>query len=167
VKIIFIRHAAAIDRGAGITDDRRYLTPKGRAFFRDTAQTIIKKGTEPELILTSPLLRAIQTADILAESLVYNGPLVAADELEPGFDLHRLRKVIDQYQQVSELIIVGHEPDLSSIVVELLGLRDGFSFKKGSAIRLNIDPANLRGSAAFKWLAAGKKLVTSQDEALK
>jgi len=166
VKIIFIRHAAAIDRSDGIVDARRYLTPKGRVFFRETARTIIKKGAEPDLILTSPLLRAVQTADILAESLVYSGPLAAVDELEPGFDLHRLQKVLDQYRQLGELIIVGHEPDLSSIVVELLGLRDGFNFKKGSAVRLNIEPTDLRGSAVFKWLACGKKLITSREEAL-
>jgi len=165
VKIIFVRHAAAIDRGAGITDDRRYLTPKGRDFFRETARTIIKKGVEPELILTSPLLRAVQTADILAESLVYSGPLAAVDELEPGFDLYRLKKLLDLYQPVSELILVGHEPDLSSIVAAMLGLANGFNFKKGSAVRLNVEPTDLRDSAVFKWLAVGRKLITSREEA--
>ena len=167
MKIIFVRHAAAIDRDADIADDRRYLTPKGRVFFRETARTMIKKGVEPDLILTSPLLRAVQTADILAESLAYNGPLAAVDELEPGFDLSRLKKVLGDYQQSSELVIVGHEPDLSSIVCDLLGLPDGFNFKKGSAIRLNVEPADLRGGAVFKWLAVGRELITSMKEALR
>jgi phosphohistidine phosphatase len=167
MKIIFVRHAAAIDRGPGIAEERRYLTPKGRIFFRETAQTLIKKGLKPELILTSPLLRAVQTADILVESLGYCGPLVAVDDLEPGFDLDRLKKLLDQYQQVRELVIVGHEPDLSSTVSALLGLRDGFNFKKGCAVRLNIDPTDLQNGAVFKWLASGRKLITSREEALK
>ena len=166
MKIIFVRHAAAIDRNAGIADDRRYLTPKGRTFFRETALTMLKKGVDPDLILTSPLLRAVQTADILAESLAYNGPLAAIDELEPGFDLSGLEKIISDCRQVSELVIVGHEPDLGNIVGDLLGHRDGFGLKKGCAIRLNIEPADLREGAVFKWLAAGRKLITTREEAL-
>lgn len=165
MKIIFIRHAAAIDRCADITEERRYLTPKGRDFFRETARTMLKKGIEPDLIITSPLLRAVQTADILAEGLTYRGPLAAVDELEPGFDLHRLQQLLSRFQPVSELVLVGHEPDLSCIISALLGLTNGFSFKKGSALRLSIDPAELKGNAAFKWLAAGRKLITSQEEA--
>ena len=167
MKIIFVRHAAAIDREADIVDDKRYLTPKGRIFFRETARTIIKRQVKPDLILTSPLLRAVQTADILAESLAYNGPLAAADELAPGFDLSGLKKILGEYPQVTELVIVGHEPDLSGIVCDLLALADGFTFKKGSAIRLTVDPADLRGGAVFKWLAVGKELIPSMKEALR
>lgn len=165
MKIILIRHAAAIDRGIGTSEANRYLTPKGRESFRETARTVIRKGVKPDLILTSPLLRAVQTADILAESLAYSGPLAAVDELEPGFDLPRLQQLLDQYPQVGELVIVGHEPDLSSIVADLLGLKDGFNFKKGAALRLNVEPTDLRGSALFKWLALGKKLIASREEA--
>ncbi len=165
MKIYFVRHAAAIERGGGVTEEGRYLTPEGRVFFRKTARTMLKRGVEPDLILTSPLLRAVQTADILAETLAYIGPLAAVAELEPGFNLPRLERLLDQYQHVSELVLVGHEPDLSSVVSSLLALPDGFDFKKGSAVRLNIDPADLRGSASFKWLAAGRKAVMSREEA--
>ena len=165
MKIIFIRHAAAIDRSDTIDEEKRYLTPKGRISFRETALTMVKKGVEPELIITSPLLRAIQTADILAESLKYKGSLEALDELEPGFDIDQLRKLLHRYQHISELVIVGHEPDLSSVITSLLGLDKGFAFKKGSAVRLTIDPTDLQSGAVFKWLALGRKLTTSQEEA--
>jgi len=164
VRIIFIRHAAAIDRSDTIVEEKRYLTPKGRISFRETARTMVKKGIEPELIITSPLLRAVQTADILAESLVYKGSLEALDELEPGFDIDQLRKLLHRYRHISELVIVGHEPDLGSVVTSLLGLDKVFAFKKGSAVRLTIDPTDLRRGAVFKWLALGKKLISSQEE---
>ena len=164
MKIIFIRHAEAIDRCDAIVEEKRYLTPKGRISFRETARTMIKKGVEPELIISSPLLRAIQTADILAESLTYKGPLEALDELEPGFDIDQLRKLLHRYQHINELVIVGHEPDLGSIITSLLGLDKGFAFKKGGAVRLTIDPADLQRGAVFKWLALGNKLITSQDD---
>ena len=166
MKVILVRHAAAIERGGDVPDERRYLTPEGRASFRRTARTMAKRGVAPDLILTSPLLRSVQTADILAETLAYSGPLEAVEELAPGFDLHRLERVLGRYPQVGELVLVGHEPDLSDLIADLLGLPNDFKFKKGSAVRLNVDPANLRGAAAFKWLAVGGKLLKSREEAL-
>src|SRR6266480_2531501 len=109
MKLIIVRHAAAIERTADVPEEQRYLTPEGRAFFRKTARTMLKRGVEPSLILTSPLVRAVQTADILAEALSYIGSVVVTDELSPGFDPEALRRLLKTYQQVDELVIVGHE----------------------------------------------------------
>jgi len=167
VQLILVRHAAAIDRDAGVPDERRYLTPAGRGYFRKTARTMRDQGVAPDLILTSPLLRAIQTADILAERLKYAGELVARDELAPGFDLPGLERLLARSGNAGEVCLVGHEPDLSQLVVTLLGLPHGFRFRKGSALSLAADPGRLRGAAAFKWLVPGKELITSRDQALK
>ena len=96
---------------------------------------MLKKGVEPSLILTSPLVRAVQTADILAEALSYIGPVVVTDELSPGFDPTALRRVLDTFPQVDELVIVGHEPDLSGVVSSLISLEGGFDFKRGRPSR--------------------------------
>ena len=165
MKLVIVRHAAAVERDGGIPEEWRYLTPEGREFFRRTARTLMKEGVKPDLILTSPLLRAVQTADILAEALAYGGPLLARGELRPGFDLAALQQLLAEFQAHKELVLVGHEPDLSSLVAALLALPDGFAFKKGAAIRLKLDPADPQGSAAFQWLAAGKKVVTTAKEA--
>lgn len=164
MKLVIVRHAAAIERTSEIPEQQRYLTPKGRAFMRNTARTMIKKGFEPGVILTSPLVRAVQTAEILAEALTYIVAVVVTDKLSAGFDAGALRRLLEKFQQTDELAIVGHEPDLSSVVSSLLLLKEGFSFKKGSAIKLAVS-ANLATPATFKWLIAGKKLITSQDEA--
>jgi phosphohistidine phosphatase len=164
MKLFIIRHAAAIERSQEMADERRYLTPEGRMYSRKTARTMRENGAEPDVILTSPLIRSVQTADIVAETLSFIGPVIVRDELSPGFDLVALRKLLAGYQSAKELLIVGHEPDLSSVVSSLLSLRSGFDFKKGAAVRLKIDPT-FATPAAFKWMAAGKKLITSQDEA--
>ena len=164
MKIIIVRHAAAVERTSDTPDEGRYLTSEGRAFIRTTGRTMLKKGVEPCLILTSPLVRSVQTADILAEALSYIGPVIATDELSPGFDETALRTLLEKYQQVDELVLVGHEPDLSGVVASLLPLQGGFDFKKGSAIKLKVD-AKSGKPAAFKWLASGKKLKKSQEEA--
>lgn len=165
MKLIIIRHAAAIERSFEIPDQQRYLTPKGRAFMRNTARTMIKKGFEPGIILTSPLVRAVQTAEIMAEALTYVVPVIVTDELSTGFDAGALRRLLKEFQQTDELAIVGHEPDLSAVVSTLLFLKEGFSFKKGTAIKLTV-MTNLATPATFKWLVAGKKLITSQNEAI-
>lgn len=165
MKLVIVRHATAVERDGEIPEEWRYLTPEGRAFFRKTARTLAKEGVKPDLILTSPLLRAVQTADILGEALPYDGSLLARGELRPGFDLAALQRLLAEFQGHKELVLVGHEPDLSSLVAALLALPGGFAFKKGAAIKLKLDPANPQGTAAFKWLAAGEKVVTAQDKA--
>jgi phosphohistidine phosphatase len=165
MKLVFVRHAAAVDRTAEISEESRYLTPEGRVFFRKTARTMLKNGVEPALILTSPLLRAVQTADILAESLSYCGPLVVRSDLKPGFGMQELARLLDEYHSAEELVLVGHEPDLSTLIAFLLQLPGLFGLKKGAAVKLKIDPADLPLSTEFKWLALGKKLISCREEA--
>ena len=165
MKLIIVRHAVAIERTAGIPDELRYLTSEGRAFSRKTARTMLKNGVEPSLILSSPLVRAVQTADILAEALSYIGPVVVTNELSPGFDQAALLRILDTYGQVDELMLVGHEPDLSRLVSALLFLNERFTFKKGTAVKLKSDHC-FKQPASFKWLVVGKKLTTSCEEAL-
>jgi len=166
MKLILVRHAAAIESSSEISDADRYLTPEGRVFFRKTSRTLLKNGVEPAAILTSPLIRAVQTADILAESLSFCGPLIIRNELRPGFGMKKLERLLGEYQSVDELVLIGHEPDLSEVISSLINLAGSFNFKKGAAVKLKINPADLSTPAPFKWLALGKKLITAQDEAL-
>jgi phosphohistidine phosphatase len=163
MELCLVRHAAAIDRTVDIPEEMRYLVPEGRALFRKTARTMLKRGLEPNLILSSPLVRAVQTAEILAESLEYNGPLVVTNELSPGLDLAGLERILQYYKPVGELVLVGHEPDLGNIAAALMGLQEGFDFKKGAAVMMKINPDKLQAKAGFKWQAVGKKLKTSYE----
>ena len=165
MKLILVRHAAAVESAAGMADEQRYLTPEGRVFFRKTARTMLGKEIYPDLIITSPLIRAVQTADILAETLAFDGPLLVRDELRPGFAMPALQRLLNELRTVNELALVGHEPDLSGIVTALFSLPFRCSFKKGTAVKLKIDPAELPASTTFKWLAAGGKLIASREEA--
>ncbi|HEX2769018.1 MAG TPA: histidine phosphatase [Geobacteraceae bacterium] len=160
MKLILIRHAAAI-----ICDKNRYLTTEGREFFRKTAHTMLKNGTDPSLILTSSFLRAVQTADILAESLSYVGPLMVMNELNAGFDMPALRKILHDFQPLQELVVVGQEPEMSSLTAALLSLPGVFDFKRGAAVNMKINPFDLQEPVVFKWMAVGKKLIKSRKEA--
>ncbi len=165
MKLIIVRHAEAVERTPEISEEWRYLTPEGRVFFRKTARTMLEKGVNPDLILTSPLLRAVQTADILAETVSHAGPLIATSKLAPGFDVTDLENILAECRSVNELALVGHEPDISDLIATLLSLQSGIKFKKGTAVMVKLDTAAPGFSAAFKWLASGKNLVTSWKEA--
>ena len=163
MKIYLVRHAAAVDRSPGTTEEQRYLTPEGRISFRKTARTLLKREVDPGLILTSPLIRAVQTAEILAETLGYTGPFVVTDALAPGFDIAGLEQLLSLYRDVDELVVVGHEPDLGSVAAALLAVPP-FGLKKGAAIKLAIDPDDLGARAEFKWLAVGKNVVSTLED---
>ncbi len=166
MRIIFVRHAEAIEKTERIADELRYLTPDGRFLFRKTAKTMRNEGLDPNLILSSPYLRAVQTADILAEKLSYVGSLMAVEDLAPGFDMEALTRIIHSYKTAKELVLVAHEPDLSTVISTILSLPEGFLLKKGAALKLSVDPDNLNSSASFKWMSVGTKLITSEKKLL-
>jgi len=160
MKLILIRHAEAI-----VSNENRYLTSEGRQFFRKTARTMLKNGVEPNIIFTSPHIRAVQTADILAETLSYCGPLIVKVTLKSDFDMRAFENLLNDYQGIEELVLVGHEPDMSILVVSFLSLSERFDFVKGTAVFLRINGNDLQAPATFKWLAKGGKLITSRKEA--
>jgi phosphohistidine phosphatase len=106
----------------------------------------------------------VQTADILAEKISYIGSLIPAGELAPGFDIDALTRLITAYKSVTELVLVGHEPDLGAIISTLLSLPEGFTLPKGSAVKICVDPEAPTSNASFKWMLSGRKLITSRKK---
>ena len=117
-------------------------------------------GAAPDRICTSPLVRAVQTAEILAERIGFRGPLVVTEELSPGFDRAALRKILADCEGAAEVALVGHEPDLGDLVASLLSLRSPSPLKKGGVVALRLPRPGTLDSASFLWSAAGKEVVT-------
>jgi phosphohistidine phosphatase len=164
MNLYIVRHAEAIDRGSGVPDPERYLTPKGRAYFRKTAKNMIRSGASPDVIVTSPLVRSVQTAEILAERLGFKRECIVSGELSPGFSLPGLRRILADLPPMQEVALVGHDPDLSDLLISLLSLGDGFRLKKGAAVALRVDPSRFTSSAQFLWMALGKRRIDSRDD---
>jgi phosphohistidine phosphatase len=165
MKLYLVRHAEAIERSGTTPDANRYLTPKGRSAFRKIARRVRKAGIAPAVILTSPLLRAVQTAEILAERLKHDGPVVAANALSHGFDLRALRSLLAKAGNPTEAAFVGHEPDLGDLAATLLALPGGFPLRKGAVLALEVDVGAPKGAAKFLWRTDGKGTVTRLPEA--
>jgi phosphohistidine phosphatase len=135
-ELIIIRHGLAEDRKPkpGFDDRARRLTPQGRKKFRDAACGLRRWIPEVNLLLTSPLIRARETAAILTKAARWPEAKTCA-ELDPAEDpaalLARLRKF-----RASRMAIVGHEPQLSRLISHCIGASDstsGVEVKKGAA----------------------------------
>lgn len=158
MKLCLVRHGEAVERTSQRDDSWRYLTSAGRESFRTISAKAGKQGLAPDCILVSPLVRAVQTAEILAQVLAYQGPVEVAGELSPGFDLGGFRKIMERTGDCRELVLVGHEPDLGILAGQLLGTGDAVHLKKGAVLSLKLDIRNGAASARFRWLIAGNKV---------
>jgi len=166
MKLHIVRHAEAVDQSSAIPDDYRYLTCRGRTRFRRVADTLKKCGIDPDIIVSSPLVRSVQTAEILAETLRFAGELAILPMLADSFSLPRLKEYLESSAPVRELVMVGHEPDLGMVVGELLDLSP-CTLKKGGVVTLKIKLQQPESVANFLWLVTGGgKLITNHETAI-
>ena len=166
MKLHIVRHAEAIDHSSTLPDDYRYLTCRGRTRFRRVAETLKKSGIDPEVIVSSPLVRSVQTAEILAETIRFSGELTILPMLADSFHLSRLKEYLESLAHVRELAIVGHEPDLGLIVSDLLD-HSPCTIKKGGVVTLKIKLQQPELAANFLWMVTGGgKLITNPNTAL-
>jgi len=162
MRLYVVRHAEAIERGGNVPDAMRTLTPEGRTFFRKTVKRLIKWGASPDCICSSPLVRAVQTAEILAEEIGFRGPLIVTDKLAPGFGRAGLKAILSKCAGAKEVALVGHEPDLGDLVASLLSLPSPRPLKKGEIVALQLPRKDALSPAAFLWSARGKRFVTEE-----
>src|SRR4051812_6972266 len=120
MEILIIRHGQAVDEAPGLGDAGRWLTAKGRKAARRTARWLARrKKRTPVVIWTSPLVRAVQTAEILAAEADLEGEVRACSELSPGRDPGDLIRLFEAYMGPSPVAVVGHEPFLSLLASTL------------------------------------------------
>jgi len=140
-------------------DAARYLSARGRVSFREMALRFRDAGGRPTRILTSPLVRAVQTAEILSETLRYDGEVVLDPRLSPGFDVARLNDVLDGYPSEKEIAFVGHEPDLGVMLTRLLSLPQGYAMRKGAIAALDLTATGAPTRARLAWLLTGDRRI--------
>jgi len=138
MKVHFIRHAQAVDRSTELPDEHRNLTCRGRKRFRQVAACLKKMGIDPDFIITSPKVRAVQTAEILSEALRFSGEVQISADLAIGPDISALGNLLKTRNGSREIVIVGHEPGLGETITELLKLPSHCNLSKGSVVTLKI-----------------------------
>ena len=159
MRIYLVRHAESVDRVPRMPDAARHLSARGRVSFREMARRFREAGALPTRMFTSPFVRAVQTAEILSETLQYDAEVAVALQLAPGFDVERLNVVLDGFPGEREIAFVGHEPDLGDILTRLLSLPRGYAMRKGSIAALDLPDTGNRVRADFAWLLAGDRRI--------
>lgn len=122
MKVLLVRHADAdAEIPEGLGDDERALTSKARVNIASHFSALADRIGSPDIILTSPLVRTVQTASILSATLGYEGPLRAHRSLLPDMPVGAIDGVLQELD-VPSVLLVGHNPSMSAMAAYLLGL---------------------------------------------
>ena len=152
-----MRHGIAAQRGSeGVFEDsKRKLTLEGREKMQEIAKALKRLGFVVDWIVTSPLVRAVETAQIIAASLDSKVPMDLCDELRPGEPPEKLLSILSKQPERKRILLVGHEPDLSILAARLMGAgrNANLAFKKGGCCLITSEefPSSSEGQLVW-WL---------------
>lgn len=155
IELFFLRHGIAEDQPSkGNRDADRALTKEGIDSMQISARGMLRLGLQLDHLVSSPLTRAIQTAEIVGKQLALRPRVEAA--LAPGFDIAQLRRLLSHYSSTQRVMFVGHEPDLSMLIA---ALTDGGQvlMKKGGLALISV-PHNTPFDGTLRYLLPPKVL---------
>ena len=154
-----IRHAIAAERGEEWPDDdKRPLTARGVARFKEGVEGLKKLEAGIDEIFTSPLVRAKQTADLLAAGLPGKPTVKILDALAPGHTPGSLMAQLARTARRRRIALVGHEPSLGELAAHLIGAGRALPFKKGGVCRIDVESLTSRRPGALTWFLQPKML---------
>ena len=147
MEVYLLRHAIAAD---GYPDAARALTPEGKEKLR---RVLKQARVKPSLILTSPYRRAIETAEIAAEVLDYDGDIERADSLTPDGSPSGVWEEIRARKDENSIVLASHEPLMSATAAFLLGVPGlHIDMKKAAMVRIDVDRFGPQPLGVLKWM---------------
>jgi phosphohistidine phosphatase len=157
--IYLIRHAAAAERGEEWPDDRlRPVTETGIARFKDVVKGLAWLDVEIDEIFTSPLVRARQTADLLALELGGKATVKVLDALAPDHTPGAVMSELARSARRRRVALVGHEPGLGELAAHLLGSARALPFKKGGVCLIAVQGLSSKRPGELGWFLPPKVL---------
>jgi phosphohistidine phosphatase len=135
MKLYVMRHGPAEDLAPSGRDADRALTPSGRDRVRDVAKLLVRSDEAPRIIVSSPLVRALQTAEIVAAEVGVDR-VETSRELAPGGDSFAFARSLVRDDK-KRAMIIGHEPDLSALVATFLGGSFEYDMLKAMVVGLH------------------------------
>jgi phosphohistidine phosphatase len=158
--LYLVRHAIAAERGDKWPDDaERPLTHEGAARMRQAAKGLAALDVEIDLVVTSPLVRAAATADILVRALSSRPRVVASSALAPGGSPPPIAEALATHSKARGVALVGHEPGMGELAAWLIGARNPLPFRKGAICRIDVSewpPQRQQGTLV--WFATPRML---------
>lgn len=146
-----MRHGKAGHHTAAADDDERVLTAAGVDALRAGAPLWRRLDLRPDVVISSPLPRALQTAELLIEGLDLTDPPLVDERLRPGTDWGDLARTMGGHADAGQVMFVGHEPDLSSAVCLLTGAAS-VRMRKGAVACIEFPGLPEPGTGELVWL---------------
>jgi phosphohistidine phosphatase len=157
MEIYLLRHGIAEDSAPTGRDADRRLTDEGRAKLRRVLESAHQAGVRPSLILSSPYRRALETAEIAARELGYEGKIVRLPVLMPDGSPQEVWDAIRERRNESAVLIAGHEPLFSATVAFLLGSAHAMvHFRKGALVRIDVKTTGPSPGGVLEWMLTAK-----------
>ena len=160
-ELYLIRHGVADERGDAWPDDtKRPLSEEGMERLRKSARGLARLDVWIDVIFTSPLVRARQTADIVAAAFDPRPSIVSIDSLAPEGTYPSLVADLEKHARKTRLALVGHEPGIGELAARLIGSRHSFEFKKGAVCRIDVEEIPPSGPGDLRWMLTPKILAS-------
>ncbi len=137
MQIFLVRHADAVDETLTLRDPHRHLTPQGRLQARALGDRLRWHDCHPTHVWSSPLVRAVQTAELLVTGMDAGVPVEVVPMLAPDGVAREIVAALRPLDPESHVVLVGHEPSLSGIGALLVGARDFEALGKAHAARID------------------------------
>ncbi len=157
VQVHLLRHGIAEEGRPGLSDSDRSLTPDGRKKLRQVLQTAAKAGVKPTLILSSPLRRALQSAEIAKRVLSFEGEILQSKALSLGSTVEQVWEEIRVHRGEDSILLAGHNPQFEHLAGYLLGNPDmKMEFKKGALLRVDFESFGPAPRGVLRWCLTAK-----------
>lgn|SRR5262245_39088526 len=158
-ELYLIRHGPAEERGDAWPDDaKRPLSDTGIPRTRKAARGLAALGVTFDVVLTSPLARARQTAEIVAAAYDPRPPIVAIDGLAPGASIASAIGDLEKHARRTRIALVGHEPGIGELAARLLGSQHPLEFKKAAICRIDVGRLPPTGAGVLRWFVTSRML---------
>jgi len=158
-ELYIVRHAIAADRGDDWPDDdKRPLTEKGVVRFKDELVGLRWLDVGIDEIFTSPLVRAKQTADLLAAGISTKPSVKLLAALVQGQSPDEVMAQLSRAAKRRRIALVGHEPGLGELAAHLIGAKRPLEFRKGGICRIDLQGLNEKRPGALIWFVTPKML---------
>jgi len=161
MQLFIVRHGIAVDREDPKCppDPERFLTPEGMERTRQVAKGVAEIGVAPDLLLSSPYVRAFQTAELFAAELEYSkNKIRKTDLLLPGAEPLQLFRELAKDKDLSAVFLFGHAPHLDDVIATSIGSRHHISSLKKAGVALVELKRMVPPSGELLWLATPKLL---------
>jgi phosphohistidine phosphatase len=161
MQIIFLRHANAGEPKLNPSkDEKRALDKLGIEQSHDVGRALAALNITVDVIISSPLRRATQTAAVVANEIDYEDKVMTDDALRPGASYDQFQELLRRHNRRDAIMVVGHNPTMTEFLNKLIGATTSVELKKGAVARVEKEG---RRAAVLKWCIPPKVIRSIQQ----